>query len=207
PDPGFLFEEIKQERIAYIEQICLKRPANKRFMKGWLNRLADFRWAPTILLFLSFAACRSAPMQKTVDVKTQQVVQSDSGNLSVENSAINVLLRQNTLSEEDILENREARWVRYDTSLPESPESKRSPVLEEIFLSQSAQAQKKNLNQTKVEMQSVDSVMTSGHIRVHSEKEDLTLLKDELAKDPYRWRYIFGIIALVLIGYLLYKIK
>lgn len=34
-----LFGEIKQARIAYIEEICRKRPANNRFKRGWLNRI------------------------------------------------------------------------------------------------------------------------------------------------------------------------
>lgn len=34
-----LFGEIKQIRKKYIEEICARRPKNKRFRKGWLNRL------------------------------------------------------------------------------------------------------------------------------------------------------------------------
>ncbi|MEG0890119.1 MAG: putative peptidoglycan-binding domain-containing protein, partial [Bacteroides sp.] len=38
-DPKALFAQIKQARINFIEDICRKRPANKKFRKGWLNRL------------------------------------------------------------------------------------------------------------------------------------------------------------------------
>ena len=34
-----LFGQIKQARIAYIERICNARPANKKFYRGWLNRI------------------------------------------------------------------------------------------------------------------------------------------------------------------------
>lgn len=46
PDPEGLFEKIKQVRRAYLNMICLDRPQNKRFLKGWLNRLNDFKWIP-----------------------------------------------------------------------------------------------------------------------------------------------------------------
>ena len=42
-DEKQLFERIKAERIAHIEQICKARPANNRFKKGWLNRIAAHR--------------------------------------------------------------------------------------------------------------------------------------------------------------------
>ena len=34
-----LFGQIKQARIAYIEYICNARPANKKFYRGWMNRI------------------------------------------------------------------------------------------------------------------------------------------------------------------------
>lgn len=34
-----LFGRIKQARIAYINRICETRPANKKFYKGWMNRI------------------------------------------------------------------------------------------------------------------------------------------------------------------------
>ena len=43
-DPEGLFNAIKAERIAFIDRICESRPANKRFKKGWLNRLNDIKF-------------------------------------------------------------------------------------------------------------------------------------------------------------------
>ena len=34
-----LFDTIKQERKDYIDRICHTRPQNKKFKKGWLNRI------------------------------------------------------------------------------------------------------------------------------------------------------------------------
>jgi lysozyme family protein len=39
-----LFYSIKNERIAFIDRICESRPANKKFKKGWLNRLNDIKY-------------------------------------------------------------------------------------------------------------------------------------------------------------------
>ncbi|MDO4335274.1 MAG: putative peptidoglycan-binding domain-containing protein [Bacteroidales bacterium] len=39
-EPAQLFGQIKAARIDYIESICRNRPANLRFRKGWLRRIA-----------------------------------------------------------------------------------------------------------------------------------------------------------------------
>ena len=38
-DPKEFFNKIKQERIAYVDRICRRRPANLRFRNGWLRRI------------------------------------------------------------------------------------------------------------------------------------------------------------------------
>ncbi len=38
-NPNEIFQKIKQSRISYIDQICLRRPANTKFRTGWLRRL------------------------------------------------------------------------------------------------------------------------------------------------------------------------
>lgn len=62
PSQQDLFEQIKSERKAYVEKICVERPANKRFKKGWLNRLADIQFMTPVLLIalcFCFTACGS----------------------------------------------------------------------------------------------------------------------------------------------------
>lgn len=43
-DQRALFEKIKADRVAFINEIVRKRPANKRFERGWLNRLNDIKY-------------------------------------------------------------------------------------------------------------------------------------------------------------------
>ena len=38
-DAEALFRQLKTERLAYIERICARRPANKKFRKGWIRRI------------------------------------------------------------------------------------------------------------------------------------------------------------------------
>ena len=38
-NPRELFDAIKIARIAYLNRICSSRPANSKFMRGWLNRV------------------------------------------------------------------------------------------------------------------------------------------------------------------------
>lgn len=37
--PEELFQEIKADRIAFIDEICKARPVNEKFRKGWMNRI------------------------------------------------------------------------------------------------------------------------------------------------------------------------
>lgn len=43
-DPEELFNAIKQERREFIDRICVARPANRKFRRGWLNRLESLRY-------------------------------------------------------------------------------------------------------------------------------------------------------------------
>lgn len=43
-NPKELFEEIKEARVQFIEDICSKRPANNKFKKGWLNRINNLQY-------------------------------------------------------------------------------------------------------------------------------------------------------------------
>ena len=74
PEPEGLFEKIKQVRRAYLRMICIDRPANRRFLKGWLNRLNDFKWIPMALLFGVLFSCRS--VQKTEKQNGKQTVET-----------------------------------------------------------------------------------------------------------------------------------
>lgn len=38
-EPSLLFKQLKTARLAYLERICMQRPANRRFLNGWCRRL------------------------------------------------------------------------------------------------------------------------------------------------------------------------
>ena len=82
PDPEGLFEKIKEVRKAYFNMICENRPANRRFLKGWLNRLSDFKWIPMALLFCVLLSCRS--VQKTETLHEEQTVKGESQTMLTE---------------------------------------------------------------------------------------------------------------------------
>ncbi len=42
--PCELFEKIRQERIAFVNRIVAARPANRKFRRGWLNRINDLKF-------------------------------------------------------------------------------------------------------------------------------------------------------------------
>lgn len=42
-NPDKLFQVIYEARKKYLNDITISRPINKRFLKGWLNRLEDIR--------------------------------------------------------------------------------------------------------------------------------------------------------------------
>ena len=72
PDQEALFEKIKQTRRAYLNMICIDRPANKRFLKGWLDRLNDFKWIPMLLCFVFFFACKTSDKTVKTDLQTNE---------------------------------------------------------------------------------------------------------------------------------------
>jgi Putative secretion activating protein len=43
-DPKKLFDEIKRERFAFIDRIIKSRPANKKYERGWKNRINDIKF-------------------------------------------------------------------------------------------------------------------------------------------------------------------
>lgn len=43
-NPRELFDSIKIARIAYLNRICSSRPANKKFMRGWMNRVNNLEF-------------------------------------------------------------------------------------------------------------------------------------------------------------------
>jgi len=77
PDPECLFDKIKQMRRAFFNMICLERPANKRFLKGWLNRLNDFKWIPMSLLFCILISCQTVKKTEKLEGTAKETVDAN----------------------------------------------------------------------------------------------------------------------------------
>ncbi len=43
-DGKSFFNEIRRERIDFIDRICTSRPQNKKYRKGWLNRINSLKY-------------------------------------------------------------------------------------------------------------------------------------------------------------------
>lgn len=43
-DHKAFFEAVKKEREAFFERICVVRPINRKYLKGWLRRLESIGW-------------------------------------------------------------------------------------------------------------------------------------------------------------------
>jgi lysozyme family protein len=43
-DAETMFDLVQKTRIAYLERICVSRPTNKKFMKGWMNRVNSLKF-------------------------------------------------------------------------------------------------------------------------------------------------------------------
>lgn len=48
-EPKSFFEALRRERENYFERICVTRPANRVFLKGWLRRLWSIRYGSLVL--------------------------------------------------------------------------------------------------------------------------------------------------------------
>lgn len=91
-EPSLLFEKLKEERKMYIERICKARLSNRKFKKGWLNRLEDFKFGCIILLFLvclGWGGCKSTAqpglfVTDTVQTSTDSVTEKKQHSLSTD---------------------------------------------------------------------------------------------------------------------------
>ena len=66
PDQEELFYRLWHGKRAYLHMICSDRPQNKKFLRGWLNRLSDYKWFPVLLIACVFAlsSCRSVKVEE-----------------------------------------------------------------------------------------------------------------------------------------------
>jgi len=199
PDPPGLFEKIKQMRRAYLQMICIDRPENRRFLKGWLNRLNDFRWIPLALLFCILFSCRT--VKKTEMLTEKQTVETQrTTSLHTERQEQE---EQNTHSSEA---QNEIRTTETLTAVFDTLGSQL--VLKEIRLSRTTSGRTVHAEQ-QAERRTVGTETVDGNEKV--ETQGTTSLHAESKEQPVRnpvvgWM-VGAVAALALVGWLVLKFK
>jgi len=125
-----LFEKIKQARRAYLNMICIDRPENKRFLKGWLNRVASFKYMSILIMcaiFFCWSGCKSVPQQRTnTSVKTTENTAKNIDSIVYHQLEQLVINRLEQGSEEESVT--ETIVINYDTSLPKDTATGNHPI-------------------------------------------------------------------------------
>ena len=132
PDQRELFDRIKAERAAYIERICKNRPTNRRFKKGWMNRLNDIRFTLIFLLCLlpvGFSACKSVVSTEKSHSKTETAVHAEKESEQLSRTRSDEVFSKQSSLTEDTETVMEKITVRFDTALLDSISGKH-PVKE-----------------------------------------------------------------------------
>lgn len=199
PDPEGLFEKIKQVRRAYLNMICIDRPANKRFLKGWLKRLSDFKWISMALLFCILLSCRTIKTE-TVKQATMETVDATRGTsvwkeyTGNRNKQVSEVRNKRRLTESLI--------TVFDTL-----DSK--PVLKELRIQRTASGQTVHTEQqTESRINGTETQNEEQNVKL----EKQTMLHREVKEKPVRnrtgWWIAGGAILLLLVatGWIKYKL-
>jgi len=200
-----LFDRLKDERLACIERICVARPANQRFRKGWLNRINDIKFAGLILafFFLSFmGGCKSAVSTKSARIETETTLNSESESEKRMKKQRNLIFSSQEKSELNSETVTETVTVSFDTSLIDSITG-RHPVKEmmKTVVTQGKVVLSSNLK--KGEALSADSIIVNAVEKTGlHETGNLGFRQQTLtASNRYRWLYLFIIPILFFVGF------
>jgi len=202
PNPEELFNRLKAERIAYIERICKARPANNRFKKGWLNRIASFRFFAIAILFIicfCWGGCKSIPQQKRMKTSTETVENTVKNIDSTSTKQQNQLTVSRMEQDSEKGSVTETIIINYDTSLPKDTATGNHPVR-----SISKTTTVKNLKVTastdeikQTDEQQTDRLTDKSKTTITRKAESLE--EKQPGKDPYRWQYLTVAIVVVII--------
>jgi lysozyme family protein len=188
PDPEELFEKIKQVRRAWLNMICIDRPANKRFLKGWLNRLNDFRWIPVVALFCGMLSCRASKVEVReegyrVKEERQTEVHTEKNSALVQNDS--------RLSDQTDSQTTEIMTAEFDT-LDSQPVLKKLRI--ERTVSDRAIHADRQIESRITETGTQDEryrVKGEGQLEIHAEK------KSKPVQRPLGWWLAGGIVAIL----------
>jgi lysozyme family protein len=203
PDQRALFDRIKTERIAFIERICVSRPANLRFRKGWLNRLADFRFHPTVVCILALVfclgGCKSVPPETKAHTvsETKERVDRDVTVSDDRQSDRNTETRSFTDSEENSVS--QTRITHYDTALPKDTVTGVYPV-KSVVETVTVKGAKINRRDAASRVSTVRELSRQTDKSQTVMQKAAEVRQQQSVKDPYRWRYIALAVVAAVIG-------
>ncbi|MPN03556.1 hypothetical protein SDC9_150787 [bioreactor metagenome] len=191
---------IKMSRIFQVERLCKAHPVKKCFKRGWLNRIADFRYKALILLLcisLCGGGCKST---RLLNATTNELV----GNQTSLHELAALNNHQEQISLTDMLE-----LICITDSITETfgqtlgikiPGDSSVTIVPTMITHRTIVSRRSKLQQTKDKYQKVnagEAVMTS----VVAGKETVSStqsLKQKPSKSTVSWRFI-GVVALALI--------
>jgi hypothetical protein len=176
----------------------MARPANGRFRKGWLNRMADFRFFAVIMFgILCFCpgGCKSVSPQE----KSGTSAETSGSTLKETHSAADRQLNRiavnrsaQSMEEETVSE---TLVIHYDTSLPKDAETGSYPV-KSVSLTTAAGSLKAGASSGRTEHTGIRQAETSaGRTQTAVRRKTGSMSEKHPGKDPYRWRYLSAAIT------------
>jgi lysozyme family protein len=192
PDQEALFEKIKQTRRAYFNMISIDRPANKRFLKGWLNRLNDFKWIPMLFCFAFFFACKTSDKTIKTDFSMDEKMEKQ---VTVMNHAT-----RETMKLDSKLWNTGEKLILEKISFYLDSAQIRQMDVTRITKEKTANGTEQTEIQTKeTEDASTDESLST----VRQEKKHEVIVEKSWYRKPFVWLVGIGIIFL----WVVYKVK
>jgi len=191
PDQKELFEKIWQTRRAYLNMICIDRPANRRFLKGWINRLNDFKWIPMAMLFCVMLSCRSL---KT-EVKGERLKVKGEWETKIQTEKKSDLMQNENRSQEQA----EHQTTEIVTAEFDTLDSK--PVLKKLRIERMVSDRTIHAEQ-QVESHASGTEVQGERYKVKGEKETEIHLekKTKPAQNSAFWWITVGAVVLLLLG-------
>jgi hypothetical protein len=193
PDQEALFEKIKQTRRAFFNMICIDRPANKRFLKGWLNRLNSFKWIPVLLCFGLFPGCKTA--DKTVKNRMETSTQMKMEMGTTEKIEQEIKQWENIRLDTD--EKITVETIRYFLDTPRaSPGAE--PSVAQITVARMVREKRTNgSRQTELQIKGTEDTRTEMAVSAagHMEKQEVNIEKSRYKK----WMgWAIGVLVLII---------
>ena len=197
-----LFLLIKEARVAYVEHICMKRPANMRFRKGWLRRIEELKWLPVLLMFLLplVSGCRSAASYKKSHIQENTLVQATATNVTkLTEDVLQSTSSLTTLQVGEVLEMKIIR-LEYDSITPTIVRRETRALI-----NKRTDALQETQQSTEVEQQ------TTIHEKEDIKQEVRQQVKEEVQevgmKPVTKWWLWLFFIALGLVGVLWWRLR